>query len=284
MRPCAQQKATVFALGGLVLFLFPAPVRAQQAAEYFRENCAGCHTIGGGPRTGPDLKGIAGRRDRAWLLHLLENPQGLIASRDPQALRLVEQSHGAIMPASAGMTLEMANQLLDLIAAESKLPHSQFAGIALDERPFSPGDVARGKQIFLGQDPLRNSGSGCAGCHTVGTLGGLGGGGLGPDLTLAYVRLGGRQGLGTWLLHPPPGTMQALYRNNQIEPDEAFALVAFLAEAAGQGQPASAGSVLRYFLMGFAMTLVLLIGFEIFRRRRSRIGQQPVEQTTGKRD
>jgi mono/diheme cytochrome c family protein len=270
----------VLILGNLALLLFPAMLRAQEAARYFDENCAGCHTIGGGPRTGPDLKDSAARWDRAWLLRWLRNPQALVASRDPQALRLVEESHGAIMPTPAGMTPEMDNQLLDLIDTESKLPHSQFAGFALDERPFTPDDVARGKQMFLGEVPLRNGGSGCAGCHTVGTLGGLGGGGLGPDLTLAYVRLGGRQGLGTWLLHPPPGTMQALYRQSPLEPGEAFALVAFLAEAAGQGRPASAGSTLHFFLIGFAATLVLLIGFEIFRRGRSRT--KPLARTTEK--
>ncbi len=269
-RRCAPHRAAAFAFTGFAFFLFPALVRAQQAARYFSENCAGCHTIGGGPRTGPDLKNVAARRNSAWLLRWLQNPQTLIANRDPQVLQMIEEFHGTIMPASAGMTPEMANQLLDLIDAESRLPQSQFVGLALDERPFTSADVVRGKQIFLGQFPLRNGGSSCAGCHTVGTLGGLGGGGLGPDLTLTYVRLGGRQGLATWLLHPPPGTMQALYRQNPLEPDEAFALVAFLADAAEQGRPASAGSVLHFFLIGFAATLVLLIGFEIFRRGRKR--------------
>jgi mono/diheme cytochrome c family protein len=261
--------AAPLALGALAL-LIPATARAQQPARYFRENCTGCHTIGGGPRTGPDLKGVTVREDRAWLLRWLQDPTAVIAGRDPRVLRMVQESHGVIMPAMAGMTPAMAGQLLDLIAAESSLPQSQFAGITLDERPFTPADVAFGKELFLGQSSLRNGGSGCVGCHTVGTLGQLGGGGLGPDLTLAYVRLGDRQGLGTWLLDPPPGTMQALYKNNPLEPGEAFALVAFLAQASQQGRPASAGPVLHFFLIAFAATLVLLVGFEVVRRRSSR--------------
>jgi mono/diheme cytochrome c family protein len=264
----ARPAAALLALAALAL-LVPVPARAQQPARYFRENCSGCHTIGGGARTGPDLKGVTAREDRAWLLRWLQDPTAVIASRDPHALGILQTSHGVVMPAMAGMTPEMAGQLLELIAAESNLPHSQFAGIALDDRPFTPADVAFGKELFLGQSSLRNGGSGCVGCHTVGTLGQLGGGGLGPDLTLAYVRLGGRQGLGTWLLGPPPGTMQALYKNNPLEPDEAFALVAFLAQAAEQGRPASAGPALHFFLIAFGATLVLLVGFEVVRRRSS---------------
>jgi len=259
-------------LGAFTLLLVPAAARAQQPAQYFRENCAGCHTIGGGARTGPDLKGVSGRADREWLLRWLENPSSVITSRDPRALRMVKESRGVAMPASAGMTLQMAEQLLDLIDAESRLPHSQFSGIALDDRPSTPADIASGRRLFLGQSPLGNGGSSCAGCHSVGTLGQLGGGGLGSDLTLTYVRLGGRQGLGTWLLEPPPGTMQAFYKRNPLEPAEAFALVAYLADAAERSRPASAGSALHFFLLALAVTLVLLGGLEIVRRRRPSSG------------
>ncbi len=37
---------------------------AQQPADYFRQNCMSCHTIGGGQLTGPELKGVTERQNR----------------------------------------------------------------------------------------------------------------------------------------------------------------------------------------------------------------------------
>jgi cytochrome c2 len=37
-------------------------LRAQEAADFFRQNCANCHTIGDGRLTGPDLKGVLNGR------------------------------------------------------------------------------------------------------------------------------------------------------------------------------------------------------------------------------
>lgn len=42
-------------------------VAAQETADYFRQNCTSCHTIGGGRLTGPDLKDVEGRKDSDWL-------------------------------------------------------------------------------------------------------------------------------------------------------------------------------------------------------------------------
>lgn len=52
---------------GIVLLLLPAIAAAQDAADFFRQNCVSCHTIGGGRLTGPDLKDVLTRKDRAWL-------------------------------------------------------------------------------------------------------------------------------------------------------------------------------------------------------------------------
>ncbi|MBI1955014.1 MAG: c-type cytochrome, partial [Acidobacteria bacterium] len=55
----------------LALLIFPVSVGAQDAANFFEENCTVCHTIGDGPLSGPDLKGVAQRKDRDWLIRFL---------------------------------------------------------------------------------------------------------------------------------------------------------------------------------------------------------------------
>ena len=57
----------------------------QEAADYFRQNCTSCHTIGGGRLTGPDLKDVTQRKDRQWLARFILDPGGVIAGGDAYA-------------------------------------------------------------------------------------------------------------------------------------------------------------------------------------------------------
>lgn len=63
----------------------------------FDQQCKGCHTIGGGKLAGPDLQGLAGRRERAWVERFIREPDKVIASGDPIAKQLVEE-YGVAMP------------------------------------------------------------------------------------------------------------------------------------------------------------------------------------------
>src|SRR5262245_36578804 len=80
----------------VVLGLAPGATQAQEAADYFRQNCASCHTIGGTPLSGPDLKGVLERvrkagKDEAWLTDFIANAKGMIDSGDPYAQQLYER-------------------------------------------------------------------------------------------------------------------------------------------------------------------------------------------------
>ena len=66
---------------GTVIALMPAPLRAQDGAALFTDNCAPCHNIGEAGGVGPDLRDIAQRRDRTWLLAFVPDP----ASKDKAA-------------------------------------------------------------------------------------------------------------------------------------------------------------------------------------------------------
>ena len=74
--------------------------------------CAGCHTVGGGDKVGPDLSGILGRRTRDWLVSFISKPEKVRAEKDPVALDLAARFPAVRMPAM-GVS---ANDVADLLA------------------------------------------------------------------------------------------------------------------------------------------------------------------------
>jgi len=248
--------------GGVIWGLAAAcPAGAQQPADFFRQNCISCHTIGGGRITGPDLKGVTQRKDAAWLEKFVQNPKAAIDGGDAYAVQLQQEARGVIMPTIPGMNAEMAKAMIAFLEAESKLAKSQFAGGAISDRPLTPVDLALGQELFYGTKKLANGGPACVNCHTMGTITGLGGGRLGPDLTQVYARLGGRKAVGAWLVAPATPTMQSVFRGAALQPEEILPLLAMIEDAARQGPAANQGSLVKFFMAGFvglALALVLL--------------------------
>ncbi len=70
----------------------------QPGQSLFKKMCAPCHTIGGGDHVGPDLLGVADRRDRTWLVDFIMNPAKMLARNDPDALALAARFPGVRMP------------------------------------------------------------------------------------------------------------------------------------------------------------------------------------------
>lgn len=252
--------------------------RAQEAADYFRQNCMSCHTIGGGRLTGPDLKNVSGRKDRAWLVKFILDPKGVIDSGDPYAQELLQQSRGVVMPLVAGMSRTRAEALLDLIEAESKLEKSQFAGVQISERPFTPRDIERGREIFIGRVALKSGGPSCISCHNIHGLGGLGGGTLAPDLTTVFERYEGRKALATWLTAPATPTMQSVFKQQPLDAEEVLPLVAYFQHTL-ERSPEDVSTVrLNFVLLGFAGSLLLLGVFDVVWNKRFRAVRRPLVQ------
>ncbi len=76
----------------------PLDIIAQPGQALYKRLCAGCHTVGKGDRVGPDLAGIVGRRDGAWLTSFLVNPEKMRRERDPIALALTAKYPHVRMP------------------------------------------------------------------------------------------------------------------------------------------------------------------------------------------
>jgi mono/diheme cytochrome c family protein len=261
----------ITALSLLSLPLYPAGTRAQEATLFFKQNCTSCHTIGGGPLTGPDLKGVTQRRDRAWLVPFVLNPKGVIDAGDPVAAKLFQEARGAVMPTVFGITRERVESLLDLIEAESKLDRSQFAGVQISDRPFTADDVEQGREYFLGLRRLANGAPACVSCHHVDGTVGLGGGKLGPDLTKVYERLQGRKQLAAWLAAPATPTMAPVFKQHPLQPEEILALAAYFDQEARDGQEREDSvAALNFFLLGLGGTVAGLAVFDWVWRRRFR--------------
>ena len=247
---------------------------APGAAEFFGQNCAGCHTIGAGSLTGPDLKNVTGRKDRDWLISYLQNPKAAFDSGDEYALHLLAEARGVVMPKPFGMNREKAESILEMIEAESKLEKSQFTGPPVSDAPFKPGNAERGRELFIGKELLANGGPSCVTCHTAYGLGPQEGGKLGPELTKAYERLGGRASLTARLWAPATPTMLPVYKNHPLELDEVMCLVAYLEQEDKEGVEQSSAPPLKFFLMGLGGTVLALAAASFLLGSRS--GMRPV--------
>ena len=258
-----------------LIFLCSA-LGAQVPADYFKQNCSSCHTIGGGRLTGPDLKNLSERQSRDWLLNWLLDPEGMLKSGDPYAVKLQKEARGAVMTRSPGMTRNLSAALLDLIDAESKLEKSQFAGTQISDRPLLAEDIEEGRMLFMGSTKLKNGGPSCISCHTVNSMKGLGGGRLGLNLTRAYARLEGRKGLSAWLVAPPSLVMNPVFKKYPIDEEEVLPLVAFLKNETEKDEPENTTAMINFLLYGIGGAVVLLVIFDLLWNKRFRGVRQPM--------
>ncbi len=271
-----------YLLGALaisILFMTPeSDAFAQQSTEeFFRQNCFSCHTIGGGRRTGPDLKNVSERKSRDWLTEFIVNPEQVINSGDPYATELVQKFNGVVMRDVPGVDQQLANALLDLIERESQKEESEFAGSQISDRPLTAVDVQNGMDYFLGLKPLENGGPACISCHTVNGYDGLlGGGTLGLNLTNAFGRLQGRDGLTSWLTAPPSQTMRPVYQGKQLSSEEILVLTAYLRDQHNQNAQASLAPKINFLLIGGGGAILLLIVFDFLWGDRFRGVRKPL--------
>lgn len=274
----------------LALFLFATtPVSAaplldddDDGEEIFQTKCSGCHTIGGGRLVGPDLQGVTELRDSDWLEDFIQNPEQLFAAGDPIALKLLEEYNNLKMP-NLGLSEDEVEDVIEY------LEDLEGGGAApVQPAPTTAAPVAAsaqtGRDLFTGEQPLANGGMPCIACHSVSGAGELGGGGLGPDLTQAFRRLGGEAGLSASLSNIAFPTMAGPYANHSLTPEEVASLVAFLRQADGlQAATVSVppgavtGSTLMFFGIAALGTLALygLLWLLNIRRQRTHPGRLP---------
>lgn len=71
---------------------------AAKGKELFNANCAACHKLDA-KATGPMLRGIAAKHDKAWLYKWIHNSSELIKSGDAAAVKVFEENNKSVMTA-----------------------------------------------------------------------------------------------------------------------------------------------------------------------------------------
>lgn len=265
MKTCRCERILFYILAGFVSL---NSAMAFDPADHFEKGCSGCHTIGGGDGVGPDLKGITERRKMEWLIPFVQSPQKVIKSGDPVANELFNKFKVS-MP-DQDLSADEIKQLMEFIqsgGAASAPVDSKAASLATEE------DIARGRNLFLGQLPLVHGGTSCVSCHSVAYHGPLGGGTIGPNLTQVYSKYGD-QGLSKALSKPGFRIMKDMYAAKPLAPDEVFALKAFLYQADKAG---SEGEDYRkkFIFLGVGGTVLILGVIDWIWRRRRKKGAKP---------
>jgi mono/diheme cytochrome c family protein len=212
-------------LGALLLVAaLPRAAASQDPVRFYEDNCATCHTIGGGVAGGPDLKGVTTRRDREWLIRFLLDPDAF--AKDPAVIQMIKDADGLAMGQTDGLTRELAEAILGLIEKQSGgIPAAQVVEAFA---PFTSDEIARGRALFNGTTRLSANGPACVACHLGGDLPPVTAGRLAPDLRDVHQRLGGGRGVTAWLGATQSPMMRSLYRDARLTGDESRALAAFL--------------------------------------------------------
>jgi mono/diheme cytochrome c family protein len=262
-----------------LLTFIPRDASAQDGDALFDQNCSICHTIGG-PAGGdaPDLKGVAGRLDRAWLVKFILDPEGVTRSGDRYAVDLAKKYGGTVMPPPDGLTPASVEAILVYIDQRSAGAHPATAPSAAGAPPpaatFTREEIARGRDLYSGRARFANSSPACASCHDLGGV--LAGGTLGPRLAGVLDRLNGAKGLSLWLSAPPTPVMRSIYRGAPLSSDEVRALAAFVDSQRGQMAAASWSAPARLVSASLALAAFGLIAIGVTWRHRFRAVRRPL--------
>lgn len=128
-------KTRLFRLLNLLVLLTPGVLQAlpeksvtgmevnvetiKKGGDLFQANCAACHALNQ-KLVGPALKGVAERRNHAWLLKWIRNNEALRKSGDADAIAIYNEYNGAVMNAFENLSDEEINSIIMWVEAEGK--------------------------------------------------------------------------------------------------------------------------------------------------------------------
>ena len=117
----------------VLLFAVTTTTQAQDAANgaaLFKSNaCNSCHAVGK-KLTGPDLAGLSERREEAWIVKWIHNPQGMVDSGDEQAVALKAEYPTMMAPYAHLSEGDIKDIIAYLQAEEVKLAEKKAAAPA----------------------------------------------------------------------------------------------------------------------------------------------------------
>jgi cytochrome c2 len=252
----------------IVAALSPGVASAASGEEIFQARCSACHTVGGGRRVGPDLKGVSERHTPDWIVKFVQSSQTVIKSGDPEATKLFD-AYKVQMPDQPLTAAEVAS-IVEYTKSAGGGATSSAAPAAPEFPKVTAEELALGQKLFAGTVRFANGGPSCNSCHDVTNDAIISGGVLAPQLTTVFSKLGGG-GVRAILGSPPFPVMQKAYDGRPILPAEANALVGFLAKAnEGQKDHMPRDTGIKLFGGGVGGALFLMTCYSIVWRRRRR--------------
>lgn len=271
------------------LILTPVAIAQAQTAggdakALFGSRCYSCHSIGGGDKQGPDLKGVTTRRTKEWIQEFVKSPGAMNAKGDATARELFGRFPATTMPDQA-LTPEQLDSILALVEELTAKNQTFVPEGAKLARAIQPGDVDAGLRLFTGRVGLRSGGTACISCHSIDGAGALGGGTLGPDLTVANVKYTDPELIGI-LQNPNFPTMASVFANRKLTEEEIVQLFALFqyskTKSPGALNQATTTRIDPTFLMiGVFMLVLTLACLNIIWRNRARgVREALVERST----
>jgi mono/diheme cytochrome c family protein len=227
---------------------------AADGAALFEAKCAACHSVGGGPRFGPDLKGVVAK-----------------LGKDGAILAIVDPAKAGLAPGMPKLGLsrpeaEAISAFLEKDAAGSAATQPAAAAAAA----ATPEEIDLGRKLFDGSVRFARGGPACSACHHVNHASLAGGGTLAAELTRTYSR-SGEQGLSAMIADAPFPVMQVAYANKAVQPGEIRALTGFLRQADTHSASQPPGSHGWKLFFGGAGGVVVLAGlFSLVGGRRKK--------------
>ncbi|MHA3789043.1 cytochrome c3 family protein [Flavobacterium hauense] len=103
--------------------------------ELFNTLCAACHKLDA-KSTGPALRGVADKHDRAWIYKWVANSSAMIKAGDPAAVKLFAENNNAVMTPFP----QLSSGDIDNILAYTSAP----APVAEGPKPGAAGEAAQG--------------------------------------------------------------------------------------------------------------------------------------------
>lgn len=224
----------------------PAAGDGDPAAKLFLQKCAGCHTVGKGKLTGPDLN-----ESSTWQAPDLD-----------KAIKVMETKVGPLKPED----IVSLRDLLKSADVRDRLAAEQERVAKATAAAFDPPSPTIGAALFTGRAALAGGGVACISCHATGGVGGN----LAVPLDGVHAKLG-ETPLQSAIEKTSFKVMTAAYRNHPVTRQEAIHLTAYL----GTLQPTTTAASSRVPLAGAigAAVLFVTLGF-VYGGRRTSVRQQ----------
>lgn len=225
-----------------------------KTAKLFALKCSGCHTVGGGDLSGPDLKKSS-------------------TFQYEDLLKAISRMQEQVGPLSNEEMNELAKFLKSEMANERIKQENQRIA-KLEELKLDPPNAKIGRELFVGIKPFKNGGLSCISCHNVASAPTWGGGKLGVALENTYKKFG-KHNLASAIENCNWKVMKEAYKNHPITKQEAIHLVGFFRQVKDEPAKNSGGYYHAFSGLG---CLFLYLATALFYSKRLRGVRKKLER------